>query len=160
MADRTIFVCTCEDSMAPALRAEGLRGAEQLCRAQLDRFQAELAEGRPMTVGCTQEAPLFRQEAEAAGFALPLAFANIRETAGWSSEGAEAGPKMAALLAVAALPVPSTPLVTLRSEGVAPKDGNWALDSTIHYVFPACDITFLSSVCSQKIPFMYVTKAP
>jgi ferredoxin len=122
MSDRTIFVCTCEDSMAPDLRAcagQGeIRGAEQLCRTQLDRFQAALAERRPITVACTQEAPLFAQEAEAADFGAGLAFANIRETAGWSREGAQAGAKMAALLALAALAPPPTPLVPLKSEGV------------------------------------------
>ena len=95
-----------------------IRTAENLCRSQLARFTAALAEGRPLTIGCTQEAPLFEQEAEAAGFSQPIAFANIREAAGWSSEAAKAGPKMAALLAAAALPAPETPLVGLRSEGV------------------------------------------
>ena len=109
--------------MAPDLRAcasaGAVRGAEQLCRSQLDRFLAALAEGGPLTVGCTQEAPLFEQEAEAAGFVGELAFANIREAAGWSSEGAAAGPKMAALLAAAAHQPPETPLVPLQSAGVA-----------------------------------------
>jgi ferredoxin len=122
---RTVFVCSCEDTMAPdagaIARGTGceIRTAEQLCRAQLDRFLAAMGEGKPVTVGCTQEAPLFAQEAEAAGFAAPLAFANLREHAGWSSEGAKAGPKMAALLAAAAVPMPPTPLVTLESKGVA-----------------------------------------
>lgn len=96
-----------------------LRTAEQLCRAQLDRFLAALGEGRPVTVACTQEAPLFAQEAEAAGATAPLTFANVREQAGWAKEGAAAGPKMAGLLAAAAVPLPPTPLVPLKSEGVA-----------------------------------------
>jgi len=60
------------------------RTAEQLCQAQLDRFLAALGEGEPLTVACTAQAPLFQQEAEDAGFAEPLSFVNIRETAGWS----------------------------------------------------------------------------
>ena len=95
-----------------------VRGAEQLCVAQLDRFLAALGEGRPVTVACTAQAPLFRQEAEEAGFDQPLGFVNIRETAGWSSEAKAAGPKMAALIAAAAVPMPATPLVPLKSEGV------------------------------------------
>ena len=67
-------------------------------------------------VGCTQEAPLF---AEAAGEGASIAFANVRETAGWSADAKRAGPKMAALLAVAAEPLPDIPFVTLESEGVA-----------------------------------------
>jgi ferredoxin len=125
MAERLIFVCSCEDSMAPDAAAIGracgaeARGAEQLCRRQLDRFLSAL-QGAPeaITVACRQEAPLFAQEAEAAGYAGELLFADIREAAGWSDEGAKAGPKMAALLAAAAVPMPPTPLVSLESKGV------------------------------------------
>lgn len=122
---RTLFVCSCEDTMEPDAgaisRGTGceVRTAEQLCRAQLDRFLAAMGEGRPVTVACTQEAPLFRQEAEEARFAAPLAFANIRERAGWSKEGAKASPKMAAILAGAAVEMPPTALVPLESKGVA-----------------------------------------
>ena len=91
-----------------------IRGAEQLCRAQLDRFQAALADPRPITVACTQESPVFAQEAGA----RDIGFVNIRETAGWAAEGAATGPKMAALLAAAAVVMPPTPLVTLESQGV------------------------------------------
>jgi ferredoxin len=124
---RIAFVCSCEDTMeldgkalAKGCQAQGaeLRTAEHLCRSQLDRFLAALGEKRPLTVACTQEAPLFTQEAEEAGFAAPLDFVNVREQAGWSREGAEAGPKMAALLAAAAVPMPAIPLVSLESQGV------------------------------------------
>lgn len=103
------------------VRAQGeeMRGAEQLCGAQLDRFLAALGEARPITVACTAQAPLFGQEAAEAGFAHDLSFVNIRETAGWSAEARAAGPKMAALLAAAAVPMPPTPLVPLKSEGIA-----------------------------------------
>ena len=120
---RTILVCSCEDTMpldADALQ-RGCRGAEvktarQLCRAELDRFRAAAAGGAPITVGCTQEAPLF---AEVVGEGAPaIAFANVRETAGWSSAAGKAGPKMAALLAAAAEPLPDVPFVGLTSEGV------------------------------------------
>jgi ferredoxin len=43
---------------------------------------------------------------------------DIRETAGWSDGAAAAGPKMAALIAAAAEPLPPTPFVTLNSDGV------------------------------------------
>lgn len=120
---RTVFACSCEDTMtldgtALARSCGGrLRTAEQLCRSQLDRFMAALGAG-DVTVGCTQEAPLFQQEAEAAGHGGALDFVNVREHAGWSEEGAAAGPKMAALLASAAVAMPATPLVPLESEGV------------------------------------------
>jgi ferredoxin len=121
---RIALVCSCEDTMRLDERAIArgcgaeLRTAEQLCMAQLDRFMAALSTGRPLTVACTAQAPLFAQEAAEAGAAAPT-FVNIREHAGWATEGRAAGPKMAALLAAAAEPMPATPLVPLESQGVA-----------------------------------------
>ncbi|MGB8575951.1 MAG: 4Fe-4S binding protein, partial [Pseudolabrys sp.] len=48
-----------------------------------------------------------------------LTFVNIRETAGWATDAAKAGPKMAALIAASAEPVPEIPFVPLASDGVA-----------------------------------------
>ena len=95
-----------------------MRQAEQLCIAQLDRFMAAMGEDRPVTVACTAQAPLFAEAAEDAGFTRDLSFVNIRETAGWSAEAKGAGPKMAALIAAAAVPMPATALVPLKSQGV------------------------------------------
>src|SRR6266702_2124004 len=120
---KTILICSCEDTMRldPAAVQRGCRNSEiathrQLCGAELDRFRnAAKAEGT-LVVGCTQEAARFT---EAAGERPDrIDFVNIRETAGWSDEGAAAGPKMAALLAAAAETAPDFPLVTLSSEGV------------------------------------------
>ncbi|WP_248291448.1 4Fe-4S dicluster domain-containing protein [Neoroseomonas marina] len=105
-----------EKAIARGCGAE-VRTGEQLCMAQLDRFLAALATGRPLTVACTAQAPLFAQEAEAAQVPAPT-FVNIREHAGWSTEGRNAGAKMAALIAAAAEPMPATPLVLLESNGV------------------------------------------
>ncbi|HEU0084199.1 MAG TPA: 4Fe-4S ferredoxin, partial [Bradyrhizobium sp.] len=89
---------------------------DRLCRAEIGRFRnAAQAEGS-LTVGCTQEKSLF--ESEAGERSQPIAFVNLRETAGWSAQGPEAGPKMAALLAAAAEPVPDFPLVNMTSDGV------------------------------------------
>ena len=92
--------------------------ADHLCRVQLDRFRAAVAGGEPIIVGCTQEAPLFSEVAGENENAPPVTFVNLRETAGWSDEAAKAGPKMAALIAAAAEPMPEVPLVSLASEGV------------------------------------------
>jgi ferredoxin len=92
--------------------------AQQLCGVELARFRAIAAEGGPLTIGCTQEAALFKAEAEAAGRTDPITYVNIRETAGWSRDGADAGPKMAALIAAAAEKMPEVPFDVLRSEGV------------------------------------------
>ena len=123
MADRPpkILICSCEDTMPLDGSAvqRGCRGAEvltarQLCRAELEKFRAAAESGGPLVVGCTQEVPLF---SEIAGDAA-VTYANIRETAGWSKDGAAAGPKMAALLAAAAEPTPELAFVNLTSDGV------------------------------------------
>src|SRR5690606_27489052 len=77
-----------------------------------------LSAGGAVTIACTQQAPLFREVAEEVGFAGDLAFASIRETAGWSEDAAAAGPKAAALLALAIEPVAPPALVTPESNGV------------------------------------------
>jgi ferredoxin len=120
---KTILMCSCEDTMRldPAAVQRGCRNSEiatfrQLCRAELDQFRnAAKAEGS-LAVGCTQEVARFTEEAGERPERID--FVNIRETAGWSSEGKAAGPKMAALLAAAAETAPDFPLVTLSSEGV------------------------------------------
>ncbi len=94
------------------------RPAHQLCRAQLDRFRAALGSFADVTVTCTQEAPLFNEVAEADGFEGALSFVNVRETAGWSEAAAQAGPKMAALIAMAGVAPAPFELVSLESEGV------------------------------------------
>src|SRR5438093_4834271 len=120
-----VIICSCEDTMpldADAVR-RGCRGKEvttarQLCRSELDRFRALAGEAAPLTVGCTQEAPSFSEVAAEKGRTSSISYANLRETAGWSSDGAEAGPKMAALLAAAAEPVPEVPLIDIESSDV------------------------------------------
>lgn len=118
---RIVFACSCADTMRldpKALAHAGgeLRQATQLCRGGIDAVRTALAEGRPITIGCTQEAPLFQELADEVG--REIQYANIRENAGWS-DAANTGPKMAALLAAAAVPMPQTELVSLTSEGIA-----------------------------------------
>jgi ferredoxin len=123
-SERIVFACSCEGTMAldEAALAQGcggtLRMADQLCRRQIEAFRAAVASGAPVTVGCTQEAPLFLEAAAELGAAERLSAVNIRENAGWSDEGRKAGPKMAALLAAAAEAPPAPPLVSLESQGV------------------------------------------
>src|ERR1700689_795735 len=109
--DRIILLCSCEGTMP--LDADPVRKA---CRGGVERFRQAMATGRPVTVACTQEAPLFGESAGDA--ADQLQFVNIRETAGWSHDADAAGPQMAALMAAAAEPMPATPFVALDSEGV------------------------------------------
>ena len=129
MADRPrqVLVCSCEDTMP--LDIDGLRrscrGAEvsagrHLCRMEVARVQSALSGEAPVTIACTQEAPLFGElAAEIAGDkdGPSISFVNIRENAGWSKDAKAAGPKIAALLAAAAEPAPEIAYVNLSSEG-------------------------------------------
>jgi ferredoxin len=122
---RHILICSCEDSMPlDGVAVERVcRGAKvtqgrQLCRAELERFRKIAAGEEAVIVACTQEAPLFEEVAGDIADAAPLTFVNIRETAGWSKDATAAGPKMAALIAMAAEPAPEIAFVPLASEGV------------------------------------------
>jgi ferredoxin len=125
MSDPIVVACSCEATMSLDREAIGKacggppRTADQLCRRQLGLFQAFLEETDDLTIGCTQERPLFEAAAQEAGYQGRLSFANLRETAGWSDQGADAGPKMGALLAAASEVPPEPRLHTLESAGVA-----------------------------------------
>ena len=123
---RKILVCSCEDTMpldADAVRracpsAEVVAG-RHLCRAELSRVQNALAGDEALTIACTQEAPLFKELAADAGDTegTRLSFVNIRETAGWSKDAGDAGPKMAALIAASLETVPEPAYVGFTSGG-------------------------------------------
>jgi ferredoxin len=93
-----------------------IRSFRHLCGAELDHFRSAATAEGSLTVACTQQAAQFTDEAGERPDGVT--FVNIRETAGWSRDGANAGAKMAALLAAAAIPRPDYALVTLSSEGI------------------------------------------
>jgi len=123
-ARRNLHLCNCNGTMtldAAALeRALALAGPlpvhTQLCQKELAAF-ADRA-GGDVLVACTQEATLFGDVADDAGKTQSIRFVNIRESAGWSREAASAMPKIAALIAAAALPEPQpVPRVSFSSGG-------------------------------------------
>lgn len=123
MAERTVLLCSCEDTMRldPEKVRAGLGNvrlvtARHLCGPDSGKFR-ELAATGKVTVACTAMRALFEEIAEDDGLAAALAFADVRASAGWSSEGAAAGPKMAALIA-AAVPNDLPAEVTIESAGV------------------------------------------
>jgi len=140
MNEMRYALCSCnqtsaldEDGLRKTLDCAALTGGSALCHREVGRVQALLQESGPLTIGCTQEAPLFAELADAVKFAAPLRFVNLRELAGWSAEAATATPKMAALLAQASLPEPaSVAAVGLNSAGatliIGPADAalDWA----------------------------------
>ena len=69
MPDRTLLLCTCEDTMPldgasleRLCRGTGSSSmATQLCRRELQRFREALGGAAPLVVACTQEAPRFEE---------------------------------------------------------------------------------------------------
>src|SRR6185436_15117549 len=90
---------------------------DQLCRRDANAFQAALGDS-DVIVACTQEASLFGELAAGAGSHANVQFVNVREAAGWSDERAKTMPKIAALVAMAALPeAEPVPAVEFKSAG-------------------------------------------
>jgi len=123
------LVCDCNrtQTLDPDLLAsatgQAVQRHTQLCRRDIGAFQRAAQSDAPLLVACTQEATLLaavaaQTEGVPPADVRPIRFVNIRETAGWSREGRAAGPKMAALLAAAALPEPEpVPTAQYHSAG-------------------------------------------
>jgi ferredoxin len=137
LESKTLKVCSCNKTVgidAKALAralgsAEPLVVHDQLCRRDAAAFQAAAGAADEMIVACTQEAALFGELAES----KPIRFVNVREQGGWGVKGSDATPKIAALIAAAALPEPEpTPAVEFKSGGellvIGPADAalDWA----------------------------------
>lgn len=106
-------------ALSKALQLDAvLQVRQELCRRQVGEFEAAIRAGSELVVACTQESALFSEVRDQLAPDVPVRFVNIRETAGWSAEGREAGPKIAALLAAARLPQPEpTTIVNYESAG-------------------------------------------
>jgi len=116
---KTLKVCSCNRTLAldAAALASALKAGEplavhhQLCRSDAAAFQAAVKNADDVIVACTQEAALFSELS-----AKPIKFVNVRELAGWSAE--KSTPKIAALVAMAALPEPEAlPAIEYKSQG-------------------------------------------
>jgi len=108
--DKDLHVCSCNGTMpldavalARALElAQPPAIAHAMCQRQLAQF-ADSVHGDAI-VACTQESRLLGDAAEESARTQTVRFVNIRENAGWSAQATGATPKIAALLAMAALP--------------------------------------------------------
>ncbi|RJG07454.1 4Fe-4S dicluster domain-containing protein [Noviherbaspirillum cavernae] len=121
-------VCNCNHTMpldaasgtalGKALDAGPLNVVTQLCRREVGAYLDAVEGVDQVVVACTQERALFSELAAQKQTVAPIRFVNIRETGGWSAEAKTATPKMAALLAAAALPDPEpVPTVEYDSGG-------------------------------------------
>ena len=119
----TVLLCDCAGTMTPDARAieagTGLGCSKvhrMLCRDDAAATAAALQSG-PVLIACGQEVEAFADLAEDLGVPGNLATVDIRDRAGWTDD-ATPGPKMAALIADARLPVPTVPALDITSDGV------------------------------------------
>ena len=120
---KSLILCDCMGSQP--MDAERISSAGQvpcsrvfsnLCGTQLDQAAALMAEG-DVVIACGQEQLTFRELAAELEVEEP-GFVDLRDRAGWSEQGADAAPKMAALAAEAMLPAAPARTVDVMSEGV------------------------------------------
>jgi len=121
-------VCNCNRTMpldaaagarlGAALGGAALPVATELCRREAGNYLNAIEGVDDVVIACTQERGLFSELAQQKQSVAPLRFVNIRETGGWGAQSKESLPKMAALLAAAALPDPEpVPVVNYESQG-------------------------------------------
>lgn len=143
---------------------EALSGANQavhtaLCRHEIGSFLDAARGDEPVLVACTQEEEFFTAaaaQAQPAAWA-PLKFVNIRETAGWSSEGGQAWPKIQALVAAAKLSdPPPTTAVEYQSNGklaiIGPSGRAVAVASAAQRRHPDLQVTVLMTDADTSWP--------
>ena len=118
-----ILLCDCEGSIRtdPARMCDACPGTEKvhssLCRSEGEALGAALTAG-PVIVACAQEEARFAETADDLGVDTLAGTVDIRDRALWSEEGADAAPKIAALLAEATRPGRAAGSVDVESEGV------------------------------------------
>ena len=118
----TLLLCDCHGTQmidTDAIKASGLawsRCRTALCTSELGQVATALQAG-DVIVACGQERAVFEDLAQDQETGI-AGCVDLRDRAGWSEQGAEAGPKMAALAAEAVLPASHTPVRDVVSEGV------------------------------------------
>ena len=124
-AKPTLLLCDCEGSVQTdteaVCRACTFAGDASfhtsLCRTEVGTVAKALAEG-DVIVACAQEAARFDDLIEEIDGSGALSTIDVRDRALWSDEGAQAAPKVAALLAEDRWEGRTTGSIDLESEGV------------------------------------------
>lgn len=122
MSGQQILLCDCLKSQSIAAdqlqRATGLTCSKvysELCQSQA-AIASEAMKNGNVIIACQQERQAFEEMAAELSAEVP-AFIDIRDRAGWTDDTRSVAPKMAALIADAALPVPGTKVIDVTSEG-------------------------------------------
>ena len=120
---KSLILCNCMGSQtidAPLIgEAAGLtcsRVHTALCTDQIENA-AKLMQAEEVVIACQQERAVFEDLAEDMGVEAP-GFVDLRDRAGWSDQGENTGPKMAALAAEALLPAAFVRTLDVTSLGV------------------------------------------
>lgn len=119
---KTLILCNCLESQsldAKALeKATGLKCSRvhtSLCGTEIGDAAAQLQKGDAL-IACLQERAIFEELADELEVKVPD-FVDIRDRAGWSDEGPNAGPKIAALIAESNLKSPPVKMLDIESTG-------------------------------------------
>jgi len=120
---KTLILCDCSKSQTiQATSFDGLEGIKcsrihsGLCTTQTQDAAKYIQDGNAI-FACLQERALFEELADELNVEPPE-FVDIRDRAGWSDQGIDAGPKMAALVSDMQLETPAGKAVDVISEGV------------------------------------------
>jgi len=120
---KTLILCDCSGSQNVDPRSfKGIDGIKcsklhsALCTTQIKDAAKQIADGSAI-IACLQEASTFEELADELDIAPPE-FVDIRDRAGWSDEGGDAGPKMAALVLEALMQPAPVKAVDVTSEGM------------------------------------------
>jgi ferredoxin len=123
MTTKTLILCDCSKSQSiDTASFESIEGIEcsriftGLCTGQVSDA-AKLIQSKTAIIACMQERELFEELAGELDV-TPPEFVDIRDRAGWSDQGQDAGPKMAALVSDAQLVPPPEKTVDVVSEGL------------------------------------------
>ncbi len=118
---KTLLICDCLGSQTidpEAINTIGVtcsRLHTSLCQDQIGLAAEAMSKGEVM-IACQQQARVFADLAEDIDAPIPD-FVDIRDRAGWTDDNAATGPKMAALVAEAALPDATPKTIDVISEG-------------------------------------------
>ncbi len=120
---KSLITCDCLGSqtldttaLAEATGLDVRKACSALCTKEIEKAAAALGEG-DVLFACAQEARTFEALADELGVSAPPTL-DLRDRAGWTADAASTTPKMAALIAEAALPAPGEKTVDVVSEGL------------------------------------------
>lgn len=119
---KRLILCDCsgsqaidKDALSKACNLPCSRIYSDLCTTQINDAASEIEKGSTI-IACLQERAVFEELADEIEAEMPD-FVDIRDRAGWSDDGADSTPKMAALVSDMLLDHPASKTLDIYSEG-------------------------------------------